>query len=119
LREAWVRKLYQWKADQLVFLDESGINLKLRERTHGWGPKGQRIPSKVSGAKAVNMSLLPAITIDGYVACSVYEGGIDADTFYAFVKDKVIPLCTPFPGPRSVVIMDNAAIHRKEVHRIM
>jgi hypothetical protein len=115
LRDAWARRLAQYRAEQLVYLDESGINSNITERTHGYGPKGERIHAKVSGIKAPNLSLLPAITIDGYIACSVFEGAVNADTFYGFVKDRVLPLCTPFPGPRSVLVMDNAKIHKNEV----
>jgi hypothetical protein len=54
--------------------------------------------------------------MDGYIACNLYEGPIDSRRFLAFIEDDVLPLCTPFPGPRSVIIMDNAAIHRDEVY---
>ena len=104
-------KLAQWRADQLVFLDESGINARSGERTHGWGLKGKVIPSKVPGKKAENFSVLPALTVDGYIACNVYQGSVNMETFTAFVEHDLLPRCTRYPGPRSVIIMDNAAIH--------
>lgn len=108
-------KLDNWTAHQLVFLDESGINSKLGERSYGWGKKGKCIPHKVSGQRSKNLSLLPALTIDGYIACNLYEGSVNRERFQAFIEDDVLPQCTPYPGPRSVIIMDNASIHRDEV----
>jgi DDE superfamily endonuclease len=107
--------LADWRADQLVFLDESGINNKLGQRTHGWGPKGQTVQAKVLAGRAENLSLLPAMTVDGYIACNVYKGGVTADIYEEFVRDYVLPKCTPWPGPRSVIIMDNAKIHHETV----
>jgi hypothetical protein len=43
------------------------------------------------------------------------EGAVDGELYYNFIKDKVVPECTPFPGPRSILIMDNAKIHIGEV----
>jgi hypothetical protein len=100
-----------WRAHQLVFLDESGINARTGQRTHGWGLKGRVIRHKVPGSKGENFSVLPAMTIDGYIACKIYQGSVNAETFKAFVIDDLLPLCSPWPGSRSVIVMDNATIH--------
>jgi len=115
LRDAWVRKIAEWSAEQVVFLDESGVNSRSGERIHGWGPKGQIIPYQVPFTKGSNFSVLPAITVDGYVACCVYPGAVNGDTFNEFVETQLLPHCTPYPGPRSIIIMDNASIHKSEV----
>lgn len=115
LRDHWDSKLANWRAQQLVFIDESGLNSKLGERQNGWGRRGERIRAKVSGQKASNFSLLPAYTVDGYIACNLYEGGVNAERFEDFIEHDVLPHCTPFPGSRSIIIMDNASIHRSDV----
>jgi DDE superfamily endonuclease len=102
----------QYRADQLVFLDESGINTHMGERTHGWGPKGKRIQHKVSGQKAPNVSLLPALTVDGYIACTIFKGSVNKERFMHFLKTDLLPRCGKFPEPRSVLVMDNAKIHK-------
>jgi hypothetical protein len=99
----------------LVFIDESGINSKLGERSYGRAPKGRRIHHKVTTQKSRNFSLLPALSMDGYLACNLYRGSIDAERFETFIRDDVLPHCTPYPGPRSVIVMDNASIHHGEV----
>jgi DDE superfamily endonuclease len=97
----------------LFSFDESGLNSKLGERDYGWGPRGKRVRAKVSGKKSSNFSLLPAFTVYGYIACNVWA--INVERFEDFIEEDVLPHCQPFPGPRSVIIMDNASIHRNDV----
>jgi hypothetical protein len=56
------------------------------------------------------------MTVDGYIACQVYPGAVNGDTFNAFVENQLLPLCNPFPGRNSVIVMDNASIHRSDVY---
>lgn len=115
LRDHWFRKLGDWHAFQLVFIDESGINSKLGERSYGYSKRGQVIRHKVTAKRSHNLSLLPALSLDGYFACNLYKGAVDAERFENFIRDKVLPFCTKYPGPRSIIVMDNASIHRGEV----
>lgn len=62
-------------------------------------------------SRGENFTILPAMTVDGYLACNIYRGSVTSERFKEFVETDVLPLCTPFPGPRSIIIIDNAAIH--------
>jgi hypothetical protein len=103
--------LGKWKAEQLVFLDESGINAQSGERFYGRSERGKIARLVVPFGRGENFTILPAMTVDGYIACNIYRGGVTSERFREFVETDVLPLCTPFPGPRSIIIMDNAAIH--------
>jgi len=59
-------------------------------------------------------SILPLFTMDGYIAWDIQKGSYDTQKFNDFIRDQVIPQ-TPFPGPRSVLIMDNCHIHLNDV----
>ncbi|TBU25375.1 hypothetical protein BD311DRAFT_616694, partial [Dichomitus squalens] len=59
-------------------------------------------------------SLLPALTVDGIVALDLLEGSVTKEQFLDFVRDQIVPKLTPYPGPRSVVVLDNCAIHHDE-----
>ena len=66
---------------------------------------------------------------EGIVAARVVEGSFTKQTFMEYLRDDVVrdalnihplyltnptiklPMTTPYPGPRSVLIMDNARIH--------
>jgi hypothetical protein len=111
LRGWWLQKLGGWRAEQLIFLDESGINPRTTDRTDAWSKKGKVVRSKVPGPRRENFSVLSALTVDGYIACNIYQGAVNGELFKDFVEFDVLPHCTPYPGPKSVIILDNAAIH--------
>ena len=50
--------------------------------------------------------------MDGILTHFIYQGGIDGATFLWFVRDMVLPHCTPYPGPRSIIVCDNASVHK-------
>jgi len=78
--------LGKWQVNQLVFLDESGINARSGERTHGWSYKGRVARLKVPEPKAENFTVLPAMTIEGYIACNVYQDSVNVEMFKDFVE---------------------------------
>ena len=51
------------------------------------------------------------LTVNGYLSYLILQGSITSTIFEAFVEEQVLPHCTPYPGPRSVLILDNASIH--------
>jgi len=93
------KKIAQWSPEQVIFLDESGVNhARSKERIHGqWGPKGQIILCPVYFQKCTSFSILPAMTMDGYIACQVYSGSVNRDTFNTFVENELLSLCKILP----------------------
>jgi transposase len=61
-----------------------------------------------------NWSILPAYTINGYILTVMFKGSINGERFDEFVIEYVLPLCTPFLGRNSVLVMDNASIHKSK-----
>ncbi|TRM55320.1 hypothetical protein BD626DRAFT_381891, partial [Schizophyllum amplum] len=61
-------------------------------------------------------SILPALTLDGYIACRVVKGSVDGEEFLDFVLND-IPQMNPWPAPRSVLLLDNCNIHKSEILR--
>jgi hypothetical protein len=78
------------------------------------------------------VSILPGLTIQGIIAYDVIPGSVTSARFASFVREYVvsaksilcyvhekliciqIPLTNPWPGPRSVLILDNCNIHHSE-----
>lgn len=49
----------------------------------------------------------------------VIEGSYDSDSFARFI-DGLLYHMNPFPGPNSVIVMDNCQIHKSDlVHEII
>ena len=49
----------------------------------------------------------------------IVEGTFNMDLFAGFITN-LLQYCTPFPGPRSVIIMDNCPIHKSlEIHKLI
>jgi DDE superfamily endonuclease len=115
LRNAWMRKLATWKADQLIFIDESAANERTSDRKYGWTPIGITPMESRPFKRSERWSILPAYTIDGFITWEIRQGSFSAELFEEFIRNKVLPHCNPFPEPRSIIVMDNAPIHQSEV----
>jgi hypothetical protein len=112
LRNAWRGIQKTWSVDQLVFLDESGASERTGDRKYGWSPIGSICAQSRPIQRSERWSILPALTINGYLDYVIHHGAITADLFMEFVEERVLPYCSPYPGPRSVLILDNASIHK-------
>jgi transposase len=99
-----------------VFLDESGANERTGDRKYRWSPVGLICAQSRPVKRSERWSILPALSIDGYLDYIIHQGAITADLFIEFVEERVLPHCSPYPEPRSVLILDNASIHKD--HRL-
>jgi transposase len=57
-------------------------------------------------------SLLPALTVDGYLSYTIFQGSITSEILESFLEFQVLPYCNSHPAPNSVIVLDNASIHR-------
>ncbi|KAI9069872.1 hypothetical protein FKP32DRAFT_1527722, partial [Trametes sanguinea] len=56
-------------------------------------------------------SVLPALSMDGILWCDIVEGSFNTARFLDFI-DNLLNRMQPFPAANSVIVMDNAKIHR-------
>jgi hypothetical protein len=113
------------------FVDESAVGKNASRRRRGWSRRGQpaekyALFEEGVGTNATRYTLLGAVDINGFIfeACDIVfrrtsernsgTGTIDANRFVAYVKDKLVPTLGNYDRgePRSVVVMDNATIHK-------
>jgi len=118
LRLDWQFCLQEYHADQLIFVDEMGSDDRTGDRSYGWSDKGLRAVVSRWLQRKKRVSVLPAYTVDGYIVATTFPGTCTAEIFEDFIIDQLLPHCSPFPGPRSVIVMDNASVHHKQINTI-
>lgn len=64
----------------------------------------------------IRYSVLPAISLNGILDVKIIEGSFDSDSFARFI-DGLLYHMNPFPGPNSVIVMDNCRIHKSDLVR--
>jgi len=100
-----------------VFIDESAANERTLDRKFGWAPVGYPSQEIRPAKRSQRWSILPAYTLDGYITYDIVHGFYNAELFNDFIQNKVLPLCNAYPGPRSILVMDNARIHQPQVQK--
>ncbi|KIK76462.1 hypothetical protein PAXRUDRAFT_169864, partial [Paxillus rubicundulus Ve08.2h10] len=62
---------------------------------------------------------LQDLASSGIIALNIFEGAMTKEQCITFIRDQVSPKLMPYPGPQSVVVLDNCSIHHdKEVQQI-
>jgi hypothetical protein len=79
-----------YTARQMVVLDESSKDGRTIFRKYGRALSGQDPFLELSFDRGIRYSILPALTLDGYIAVRVVEGSIDGAEFYDFVVNDVV-----------------------------
>lgn len=76
---------------------------------YGRAEEGQRVVDTVPKKRGKNISTMGILGVQGMLAMVVLEGAFNADKVYDFFERDVVR--TLMPG--QVVVLDNAAIHKK------
>jgi transposase len=107
-RAAWrARADQEFKADTLVFVDESGCNLALTPR-YGWAPRGERAVAQAPRNRGPNTTVLAALTTEGLQASMIVEGAANTEVFLTYLDEVLCPALQP----GKTVVMDNLNVHR-------
>lgn len=116
LRARFDARLEALEAEQLVYVDETAINEATMNRRFGRAPTGQSPISIEPLRRSKRWTVLPAYTVDGYLPGTLIAHGqsVNAAEFADWLENTVLPQCRPFPGARSVLVMDNCSTHRNE-----
>jgi transposase len=98
----------------LVFIDESGF-IPLINCPCGWSKKGKKIFGNRPGKRQKRQNFVAGRRKGkkDFIAPMIFEGSMNADVFEKWLKIYLLPSLEKF----SVLIMDNAPIHRKAIIR--
>ncbi|MBX8645052.1 MAG: IS630 family transposase [Thermoplasmata archaeon] len=97
-----IQNLLHDETRRIVALDEAAFFLN-HARTHAWAKKGQRAIVPRPGVRGKMHSLLLAVSAEGVIAWELFERAVTAQRFLGFL-DRI--------SQHSVLVLDNAAIHR-------
>jgi hypothetical protein len=98
----------------LVFLDESGFE-PFQDCAYGWSKKGKKIWGEKSGKRGKRENLVAGRRKGerDLIAPMVFTGSLNAEGFEGWLSLYLLPSLTK----PSILIMDNAPIHRKTAIR--
>ena len=106
-RSAWRQLLAGIPAERLVFLDESGVTTDMTRR-YGRAPRGRRVNEATPGGHWRTVTMLGAISSQGWQATMTIAAPTDGEVFLAFLHEVLCP--TLRPG--QIVVMDNLSAHK-------
>ena len=116
LRAKFMAEVCKYDPSMFVWTDESGFNKRNSARKFGYGMRGIPPVDHRILVRGVRYSAIPVVSTEGVHDVFIAEGTMNGNRFKQFVEDCVLPVLLPFDGnnPRSIVVMDNAAIHHVE-----
>lgn len=79
-------------------------------RTHGYAPVGERCSGRHDWNAKGRINVIGALLKNELLNVNLIDGSIDADVFYAWISRELLP---ELPES-SVVVMDNAAFHKRD-----
>ena len=92
--------------DDLIFLDEFGINLALT-RTHARAPIGEWAQVTEPFPQGGNISVISAMGLGGVCAPLTIEGAVNSEVFALYVEHLLVPCLRP----GHIVLLDNVKFH--------
>jgi len=93
----------------LVFIDETGVNLAMT-RLYGRGVEGARVYDERPGSQGKNITVIGAMSDEGLIATMTFPGSLNTAIFLVFIEQILLPQL--WVG--AIVVMDNLSVHYAE-----
>jgi transposase len=106
IRHEWRIWLDKIDIRNLVFIDETGVNLAMTRR-YGRIEGGERVNDERPGNKGKNVTIVGAMSDVGLIATMSLSGGLNTASFLVYVEKILLP--TLWVG--AIVVMDNLPVH--------
>jgi len=92
--------------EDLIFLDEFGINLAMT-RTHARAPVGERVNVTAPFHHGGNISVISAMGVHGVCAPMTIAGAVNSEVFGLSVEHLLVPCLRP----GNLVLLDTVTFH--------
>ncbi|KIK91611.1 hypothetical protein PAXRUDRAFT_149133 [Paxillus rubicundulus Ve08.2h10] len=108
--------LSTYASHQLVFIDKSNKDGWTLVQLSGCPPVGEQAVESMTHKCGKCWSIIPTLTTDGYIALHAISGSVNGEDFFEFDKNynRALPKMGQFPQCNSVLVMDNASIHKSK-----
>lgn len=106
-REEWMKTMKYFNPNQLVFIDESGVNIDMT-RLYGRSIGNTRIKDSAPINTPKRTGIVGAMRFDGTIRYRSFEGSITGKRFLLFLKQTLLSVLRE----GDIVIMDNLSIHK-------
>ena len=115
-RAEFQAEISTFDASMLLWIDETGFDNRNAIRKYGYGIRGQPPQDRTLVLRGKRYSAIGILSVEGVQDVYLTEDSVDGEKFTHFLQHSLLPIITPFDGwnHNSVVIMDNASIHKVE-----
>lgn len=107
-RQAFEEEMTTWSAADIIAIDEMGC-LTGMSRRYGYARRGERAVTYEPASKGTHVSLLGALTLDGFLGGLEVTGSVNGDVFEGFLEQVVVPHLRA----GHLVLLDNASFHHR------
>ena len=113
--EFWA-EISHFDPSMIVWVDETGCELRNALRKYGYGIRGMAPQDFVLKLRGNRYSAVGILTTGGIEDVFITEGNVNGEVFLNFVRKCLLPILMPFDGcsQNSIVILDNASIHHMD-----
>ena len=105
-RKCWSADIAGYQPENLVFLDESGINIDMT-RLYGRALSSERAVDSAPLSMPTTTTILSSIRINGEMAYTTYIGGTTAERFRDYLENVLLPTLD-----EHAVIIISCVLHR-------
>lgn len=113
-RSAFIDEIKDISLNDLVYLDESGIDGDLQRR-FGWSQRGDKIHGETSGKTRKRLSVIAALNEKNIKAPFFFEGYTDTDVFNGWIENCLVPELRP----GQTIVLDNASFHKSKKTKLL
>ena len=108
--KAKLKAIYSYP-EQMVFIDETSKDGRSAYRRYGWSQVNKKAVVRLPFSRGKRVSIIAAMDCNGFMSWKTTPDTFARKEFHEAFEAKIIPHLNPWPGPRSIVVMDNARIH--------
>ncbi len=90
LRSEFILKISEFSSEQLIFIDETAKDERSLNRAYGYSTINTRAKKSVVFVRGNRYTILPALTLDGFIAAEIIEGSCNKEKFQTFIVNQVV-----------------------------